>query len=240
MSLKDFLLKVPAVIIALSAIVLVASVAHEWTYFSVVGLEFISLLSTTDYARASLQWLPVTAGGILISIIYLMVRARYKGFWQDVETTGSSLHQQSSVRFISIPKIILGLMIIIGLKGIVFDDSTAVWDWYSFLGAIWIIIFRWFVDHKFIKERITDPLQLSVFTVVTLIAGISVWGWQHATMDMAVMCGKYRIIHSNGLIENNVHLLRSTSDGILILQVPKHEVSFLTYNSFSRIVRNNC
>ena len=54
---------------------------------------------------------------------------------------------------------------------------------------------------------------------------------------MAVPSGEYRIVHSDGVVEDDVQLLRATSKGVLVLRAPSRDVSFVNYESFKRIDR---
>ena len=47
--------------------------------------------------------------------------------------------------------------------------------------------------------------------------------------------GEYRIVHSTGLVEDNIQLLRALSQGVLILRVPTRDISFVAYGSFKSI-----
>ncbi len=58
MLFKSFLRRAPAAVAALTGLILTASAAREWAYYRVIGMEFISLVSPTDYASAAVRWLP--------------------------------------------------------------------------------------------------------------------------------------------------------------------------------------
>ena len=60
-------------------------------------------------------------------------------------------------------------------------------------------------------------------------------GYDEARNDLALPSGEYRIVSSSGEVEDDVQLLRATSNGILILRVPTRDISFLTYPSVNRI-----
>ena len=63
-------------------------------------------------------------------------------------------------------------------------------------------------------------------------AFIILHGHDEAVIDLALQRGEYRIVHSTGLVEDDVQLLRALSKGVLILRVPTRDVSFLPYQSF--------
>ena len=92
------------------------------------------------------------------------------------------------------------------------------------------MFFRWFNDRLHMEDRLTKTLKLFVpMYAAVIIAG----GYDEALDDLTRPSGEYRIVNSNGEVEDNVQLLRATSNGILILRVPTRDISFLTYPSFN-------
>ena len=86
-------------------------------------------------------------------------------------------------------------------------------------------------------DRLVKPWRLLLIYGPLVAAFIIADGYDEASGDLASERGEYRIVHSTGLVEADVQLLRATSKGVLILRLPTRDVSFLTYPSFNRIDR---
>ncbi len=51
---------------ALGAVALLLSVAHEYTYFDQIGLEFFPILTPGDFLLVAVFWLPITCSAALL------------------------------------------------------------------------------------------------------------------------------------------------------------------------------
>ena len=94
-----------------------------------------------------------------------------------------------------------------------------------------------FVRHPVVSARLSIIGRLGLQAGPVVAAMIFLTGHWEAEGDLALSTGEYRIVHATGEVEDNVQLLRTTSKGILFLQLPARNVSFLTYSSFVRIDR---
>jgi hypothetical protein len=84
---------VPLYIGLISTLALIVSLAHEFFYFFILDITFLSILSPSDYLRQALLWLPFTAIGTGIGI-YAGVQQRKTGEVLDrrAEITGLRRH----------------------------------------------------------------------------------------------------------------------------------------------------
>ena len=96
----------------------------------------------------------------------------------------------------------------------------------------------WFFTHPPERyDRLGRKISFLLFGGPLIFAWIVAGGYDEAFIDLALERGEYRIVSSDGEVEDDVQLLRATSNGILILRVPTGDISFLTYSSFDRIDR---
>ena len=84
-------------------------------------------------------------------------------------------------------------------------------------------------------DRLSRTWVLSLFCGPLVFAWVVAGGYDEAFADLALKRGEYLIVSPNGEVEDDVQLLRATSNGILILRVPTRGIAFLTYGSFNRI-----
>ena len=238
MSFKDFLSGVPAAVSGLTVLVFTATAAREWTYYHVIGADFISLTSLADYTSASLRWLPgfVLAG--MVCVVLEMFLSRTEGFQSEEEIAQRSPNPQRTRFFRDLPYYLaLTLMIAGGFFYVARVDNPTAQNWVIPSMGCWIVFFRWFVRHPHVYDRLAKTGRWLLLLGPMAVALIMADGYDDAQGDLALPRGEYRIVHSADLVEDDIQLLRATSKGILILRVPTRDVSFLTYQSFKSIDR---
>ena len=127
----------------------------------------------------------------------------------------------------------LPLLIVGWFMRTVYKENPQALDWLLPLGAGWIYFTLWYFGHP--NNRPTPVARLVVMFVPFWGIFSFGHGYDEALKHLALSRGEYRIVQSNDLTEDNVHLLRAMSKGILVLRLPNKDVSFLTYDSFKRI-----
>ncbi len=233
---------ISAALAVLTALIFAASAAREWAYYHVIGADFVSLTSPADYTSGALHWLPTfVLAGTVIAVIEMFL-SRTEGFQSEEEIAQSSPNPKRTMFLRALPWRTLSVLMIVGG---VLKTATLVWlvlnptamDWVTSVGLFWIVFSGWFTRHPLIFDRLKSTgrvlLVLGPFGAASIIAG----GYDEAQGVLALPHGEYRIVHSDGLVEDDVQLLRAVSKGVLILRVPTRDVSFLTYPSFNRIDR---
>ncbi len=119
----------------------------------------------------------------------------------------------------------------------IWADSPTTTGWIFFAMGCWMLFSPWLVGRTMVSVKLSTAGALGLQLGPLLAAVFFLNGYSEATRDLALQSGEYRIVYTTGEAENNIQLLRTTSKGILVLQVPSQEVSFLTYSSFDRIDR---
>ena len=102
--------RIPALIALLSVFALIASVLHEWAYFSVIGPQYQALLTSTDYLAHAIFWLPLAAL-ILLAWFALSMLANKFGNYLDSEERHYKVRRRSMVA--------IGLTIVILMPALV-------------------------------------------------------------------------------------------------------------------------
>ena len=235
MSSKGFEWTIPASVAVLTALSFVAAAGGEWAYYRGLGaLEFISLASPADYTSAAMLWLPAT-------LVWMAVGSGYQRItWLLIMGPPRQLsdEEQKSRR----------LEGYLGLTSILLASFLMAWAFHVKTGgnfvspwlipgtACWVLFSCWFSRHPHVRfyklSRTWDRLLMVGPLAIAVIIG---FGRDQAVSDLAMQRGEYRIVHSTGLVEDNIQLLRALSQGVLILRVSTRDISFLTYGSFKSI-----
>ena len=236
MSFKDFLNSLPSILAALAALCFVLTALREWAYHLAIGADFIILTSPADLASIALRWVPWIGLLIAGSTLLEMFTSRTEGFQSEKELAEASPNPDRTYFLRALPHWLLLLSMIVG--GFIFAVSnpsfTAI-RWFPFLSGCWIVFIVWFFRHPQMQEWLPRTGRLAIMFIPFWMIFSFLHGYDEALRHLALSRGEYRIIHSNGRTEDNVHLLRATFKGILILRLPDKDVSFLSYDSFKQI-----
>src|SRR4051794_700759 len=68
--------KLPQIVAGVSFFVLVLAIVHEYAYFAVVGAQYQSLMSATDYLVSALSWMPLLEIALFIDAIGFLAFGR--------------------------------------------------------------------------------------------------------------------------------------------------------------------
>ncbi len=238
MSSKGFQWKMPATVAALTAAFFSASAAREWAYYHVIGVDFISLVAPADYTSAALRWLPAFVLQVAILAVLEMFLLRTEGFQSEEAIASRSPNPQRTMFFRALPfHLALTVMIVGGFLSVALADNPTAKGWLFPALGCWVVFIRWFLRHPYVYVGLTNIGRRLLLFGPVVAAFIIADGYDEAVRDLALPNGEYRIVHSTGLVEDDVQLLRTTSNGILILRVSTRDVSFLTFASFNRIDR---
>ena len=227
---------VPALVTAMTASVFVASVLREWAYFRVIGMDFITLLSPADYTSGVVSWLievllAWVIGGLVVALHYWACRSGI-----EVTSADSSWDRWVS-RFQGLaPYIIGGTAVSAAIAQCALTaDMPSVGEWALFGTGCWLILSYWFVSQPDVSAMMPLLAQIATISAGQFIAVTIMLGHSAAIKDLARPSGEHRLVYATGEVEDNVQLLRATSNGILVLRIEAREVSFLTYSSFDRV-----
>ena len=237
MPFKDAMSVLPAAIAGLTVLVFTASAAREWAYYHVIGADFISLASPSDYTSAALRELSTSfavagATSVLMRMFLLLAIG-------PLPLPGEGIAQRfPRLRYLIL--MIFALMIVTlfwatWVRHVRFGGDFFL-HWIIPVIPCWVCFSTWFSRHPHIRfYRLARTWHQLLLWGPLVIVFIIASGHDQAVSDLKLERGEYRIVHSTGLVEDNVQLLRALSQGVLILRVPTRDVSFLTYGSFKSI-----
>lgn len=227
---------ISATVAALTAFAFAVSAAGEWAYYLGLGaLDFLSLASPADYTSGALLWLPSALAAVVVGFVGGRITSLITGGPRrptDEEIARSSRRWKDYLIHMSI------LAALFSMAWILHERTAGkfVMFWLLPGGECWILFSMWFRRHPHVRRLAGTWHQLLIYGPL-VAAFIIARGHDEAVRDMAVPSGEYRIVHSDGVVEDDVRLLRATSKGVLVLRVPSRDVSFVNYESFKRIDR---
>ena len=215
MSSKDVLNGLPATVTGLVAFSFTLTALREWAYHIAIGADFIILNSPTELASNALRWMPMIGFLILLSFILNMILSRIEGFRSEEEIAEASSNPRRTFYLRILPyRIGLLLVIVGGFIRAAYEESPQAMDWCVPLGGVWICFTIWFFRHP--NNRLTPAARI-VLMFVPFWGIISFGhGFDEALGHLALSRGEYRIVQSNDLTEDNVHLLRATSKSLFL------------------------
>ena len=236
MSSKDVLSSVAAAVAVLAALSFISLAAREWAYYFGLGAtDFISLTSPATYTSAALRGLPIpllffVVGGVLTRMLIGPIFPPQSDGKRSRRPLNPWLGYLA-VSLVGVPWIFLSWFIYVKTG---FNPATSlIFPWAL---ECWGLFMVWFFTHPPGRyDRLGRKISFPLFCGPLVFAWIVAGGYDEAFADLALERGGYRIVRSNGLVEDDVQLLRATSNGVLILRVPTQDISFLTYGSFNRI-----
>ena len=223
-------------IAVLTALTVVLSTWREWSYFWVIGMDFIPLLSPSDIASGVVRWLPEMA-------LYYMIAMAIGALMSYALESASKRSSLRRRRFLSfsvsgIGYTLAGILVIRALVRIVFNvDSPTDEEWVYLLLGLVMAFFAWLGKTPLVRAKLSDAARMAVLLIPMIFQLLFISGFEEAENDLLQTSGEYRIVHKTGEVEDDVQLLRITSKGLLILRIQSREISFMTYSSLNRIDR---
>ena len=237
MTLRELIKNTPALVSLLVTASIVISAGREWVYFMTIDKELISLVSPTDYIRLAIHWLPSLFIVIASATFFQLLIARLEGFRSEDELLEGSVNPERT-RFLRVlPHFVFLIVLFIGaIASLIYSKPTGT-KLVIISACIWFVLFVWVARHPRIFPKLTRTTRSILFWGPAFVFWVIGHGYDDARRDLTVPSGNYRIVHKSGHVEENIHLLRAVSEGVIVLRVAKGEISFLTYPSFLRIDR---
>lgn len=234
-----------------SAMTLVLSVLHEWSYFSFLGSEIIGLISFSDYFSLIILWLPATLllgfslvlyelfsrGAAVISVETL----REKKPDREGDVKNRILRRFNTIfgaifyGDIPRPVVLIGLFFIFIL--ISFDKSPKL----MLVGVLFAIGWAMFSARTFETKHFSGLFPKKIETLIVVIPAVIVLVASHgawtAEKDLFATSGKYSIFFNEKKEESGVQLLRSIEKGVLIRFPEDGLIAFYPWGEITSIVK---
>jgi hypothetical protein len=200
---------------------------YEWGYFSVVGPQFQTFATATDYVSNAVLWLPYSTGIFGASIFVAQIASDSKKLepgrkawrWKDVAAV-----------LLMIPAVGSLLLLVEPMSsGIAFT-----------LIVVWILAIRWAYLVKPISWL--PSIRRSVFIVLyagPIAAGLTfLTGSMEGHRDLRVKEPVYVLkFKDNDRDDRNVVLLRNFERGILANDVVQGQISFIRWDDVREVSR---
>lgn len=234
--MRDALPLVPSFVALITAVAVTASATYEWAYYFGLGVEFLTFTSAYDYLSASFRWLPTLLASGFFIVFAEIFNTRVEGGRSEDELIAASPTPRLTKLFRNSPYKIGGPILIIGGYFFAYNSenpTASQWIFPSIL--VWFLFIGWGHSPSKIKEK-TSIMKFSIILFGPAIAAvIAGQGYDGARRDLATKLGQYKITYHSGLVETNIHLLRNTAYGLVVLRVPLKTVSFLPYQDIQSI-----
>jgi hypothetical protein len=236
---------IPRVTAAASFMVLVLAFVHEWAFYYVIGNQFQSLVSVTDYFNSAITWMPWAGVGLVSALLWTLADPL-----QKVPTAvKDQYYKEHRVRWF-IDKAPIGILLwsltAAGAYQFLFGD------WYTraaiefFFMFLWIRIITLIARQNANTDLITkDVAYLIVFTPLFLIMAFS-GGWNEGAIALhpkveANAIGRLKKEYR----ERDWYVMRSLSNGLILRDLTEdgEKIQFVRWddiaNFSTKIVQPN-
>ena len=236
----------------LSALVCI-SVAHEWAFFSALGIGLFSLVSPQDYVRLLLAWAPEIGIFLLVGACVSLVLTRIERGQSDEELVRGSKHADRLLWFRKSSRWVLPIFFLIVLVPQFLFNETVEGVVGSFLFAIlWNFVSLALVSHPSTGDRLSI-IGHNAFIYIPALVGLAV-GHGHDEGN-AILRGQspfaievhYLPTHDGAVVRvEHLQVARFLDKGILAFS-PRHqsnsneprqlsELRFVRWDSIEQVV----
>ena len=220
--MKQLIENFAAVLGALTVVLLLMSVSHEYGYYAVVGRHFQTFLTTTDYFANAILWLPLSLfvlwGWVDWSAVtgrrpYLRIDRNWRS-WVLPSIFGTFLLLGFFFTFKSIPALILFPLIYVW--------GTYVSDWLPFKGT---------------QDPLLNQIRGGLITVPVAMACLFAYGYMNGATDLHRVDDIYTLQQKQGEPLRRV-ILRNFDKGVLVRDIVQKRIEFIRWDDLSRVTKN--
>jgi hypothetical protein len=212
--MKAFLDHFAAILGCLTVTLLLTSIVHEYGYFSLIGRNFQTLLTTSDYLANAVLWLP------LVLMFALGVE------WEnlDVRPSTQKLSWKDWRRW---PAALFAVIMLLAIITSPWPPSPL-----SMSGIMLIIIWIWSRVHKRFYRPIEglEDLNLIYLRVVKVgppfLALVFLWGWIQGSIDARTTSDPYLVRFKDQEQAQLRVLLRNFERGLLMRNAVSNRIEF--------------
>jgi hypothetical protein len=221
---------------ALSFGVLSIAFIHEWGYFGIVGRQFQTFMSASDYVASAVGWLPLMVAVLVAAYVNEHFTRRLEGFRTESEIAASFETPRRwwwarEAPWFFLPWIILfnAAIVLVMLNIYQFGEAIA-------LGAtiIWYWGVQWYVSHQSVALFMTSSIRLGL---LLFLPPIALWafilGQASGYRDLTQPQRTYTLKLKKDEADRNVVLLRTLGVGILIRELQEKRVTFVKWDEVS-------
>lgn len=233
-SLGDIFSTIPKYVSISASFIILLSVIHEYAYFSVIGQEFITVYSATDFLKLSIFWAPA----VLLTSIFGFTLRYYD---ESSRQRAFAANPAQAERLYKYPDLSLKIMrrslFIVCFIGFAFVSirNTIV------VQMMCLLLFISAIDRLIINGKLpitNRPLEAYLFylTVVILLTAAFFGGVRDAIRDLDKTEPKFEISTSNHDSGKSIIVLRAIDKGVLYKDPTNKRVTFVPWDDVKKLL----
>jgi hypothetical protein len=223
--------KLPSVLATASFFAIAMVVAHEWAYFSILGSEFQSFYSTSDYLNEFIVWLGPAFVILLVAIA--AHGALYRAADFESATPKSRIGRALDNWW---QEIIYAISALIALLISNETNRSAV---YVLLGLLWTKVTFYVLSHDRFKNWRTVGISLVIAGVPALMMLSYGIGRDSAYKDLQDTKDVYEVHFKNGAPSLTAKVMRVIDKGVLLLNPTTHQLEFRATSELSTLTKSS-
>jgi hypothetical protein len=227
--------KLPQLITGVSFLVLTLAIVHEISYFALVGPQFQSLMSATDYLVSALSWMPLLGVVLFLTALATAAFAR----WTEGRTHDEMISTSKAYRRFAYPAMnalfgsttVFAVAITILLFGnpYVLNASMGL----ASFGAVTFLF--WLKKFEPFGRILTFPVFLIASGLPVLLLLAFVTGRSDAYYDLTFRGNVHAMRLKNSLEAANAVVLRLLAAGVLARKPDEHEIQFYRWDQIETL-----
>ena len=210
---------------------------HEWAYFGIVGRQFQSVISPSDYITNAIGWLPLFAAAIAFAHTNDLFTRRLEGFRSQTEMRALYKTPKRAWWALDAPWVIGGWLF--ALSAVFALIAFNIYEGGSViaLGAsiIWFWTAQWYMAHKQVAQTLT-PVKMALLMFALPVALWSyILGLESGHRNLTQTERAYVLKLKNDDEEKNVLVLRTFTLGVLARDVTRNRVTLFKWDEVSSL-----
>ena len=222
---------------------LLLSVIHEWVYFWMIG-DFVGLLKTADLLAACLKWFPpfaLATGAIAVyeaNVEMRLQKQREKNSHQTCRQEINDLLIRQLLNLMRALGAILAIILMLGLESML-KPNIGLFGAFGCL-VLWSMLLGPWLGKRCDIGRLHGSFAHKVFLYFPLmIAVISIHAYNEYQHDTTERAKVHEVTLENGKTIDEVNVLRTLSEGILIYEQDTSLIRFFPWHTISSVNAND-
>jgi hypothetical protein len=221
--------KSPQIFALVTFLVLVLAIIHEFAYFAVVGPQFQSLMTATDYLVSALSWMPTLGIAILVLTILSLAFLRWTG-GRPVDQM--RIESKQYRRFSLVMDTIFGGAFSGAVAGavILFGNPYDLRFAQSAVALALVTFFIWLGKREIFENVFTPLVILFVGLFLLLMFNAYVTGRVDGYLALTNQQNVHNLKLKDSSSETKVSVLRLLSEGVLARKLDEQKVLFYRWD----------
>jgi hypothetical protein len=227
--------KLPQVIAGATFLILTLAIVHEVAYFAVVGWQFQSLMSATDYLVSALSWMPLVFVCILMVALLSLTFVRFTEGRQPTE-----LRSSTDKRF----RVLVFVMDTFFGPAAAFGFATAAILWgnlyqlylaESLMALATVAFLFWLSKFQLFERALTSPIILLLSLLVNLFIVSFVAGRGDGYLDLTTNRNIHAVTLKGSPESVNMSVLRLLNAGVLARKPDEQKILFIRWDQIAAL-----